>query len=64
MGTFGDASHYRTEMLAFEVVDLFRPYHVILVRPCYVMFMAIPSYAYLKLKTPGPDGIVIKEARA
>jgi hypothetical protein len=28
--TFGDASNYRTEMLAFEVVDFSGPYHIIL----------------------------------
>jgi hypothetical protein len=53
---FGDASNYCTEMLAFEVVDFFGPYHIIVGWPCYVNFMAIPSYAYLKLKIPGPMG--------
>jgi hypothetical protein len=28
--TFGDMSNYRTEALAFEVVDFSRPYHIIL----------------------------------
>jgi hypothetical protein len=37
-------------MLAFEVVDFFRPYHIILGWPCYIKSMAIPSHAYLKLK--------------
>jgi hypothetical protein len=50
--TFGDASNYHTETLAFEVVDFSEPYHIILGRPCYIKFMAIPSYAYLKLKIP------------
>jgi hypothetical protein len=31
-------------------------------RPCYVKFMAIPSYAYLKLKTPGPAEVITVEA--
>jgi hypothetical protein len=48
--TFGDASNYCTEMLTFEVADFSRPYHVILRRSCYIKFMAIPWYAYLKLK--------------
>jgi hypothetical protein len=34
--TFGDASNYHTEMLAFELVDFSRPYHVIQGWPCYV----------------------------
>jgi hypothetical protein len=51
-------------MLPFKVVDFFGPYHVILGRPCYVKFMAIPSYTYLKLKIHGPTGVITVEARA
>jgi hypothetical protein len=51
-------------MLAFEVVDFSDPYHVILGRPCYVKFTTIPSYAYLKLKTPRPIRVITVEARA
>jgi hypothetical protein len=50
--TFGDASNYHTEMLVFEVVDFSRPYHVILGWPCYV-----------KLKIPGPTGVITVEAK-
>jgi hypothetical protein len=57
--TFRDSSNYRTETLAFEVVDFSGPYHIILGWPCYVKFMA--SYAYLKLKTPEPIGVIIME---
>jgi hypothetical protein len=60
--TFGTASNYRTETLAFQVVDFFDPYHIILGRLCYVKFMAIPSYAYLKLKIPGPARVITVEA--
>jgi hypothetical protein len=56
-------SNYRTEALAFDVVDFSRPYHVILGWPCYVKFMAIPSYTYLKLKIPRPIGVITMEAR-
>jgi hypothetical protein len=55
--TFGDQVHYRKETLSFEVVDFEGPYHAILGRPCYTKFMAISSYAYLKLKMSGPHGI-------
>jgi hypothetical protein len=55
--TFGDAGNYHTRTLAFEVVDFFGPYHVILGQPCYTKFMAIPSYSYLKLKIPRPTGL-------
>ena len=33
-------------------------YHAILGRPCYVKFMAIPSYTYLKLKLIGPCRVI------
>jgi hypothetical protein len=45
------------------VVDFFVPYHIILQRSHYVKFMAIPSYAYLKLKISGPADIITVEAK-
>ena len=33
-------------------------YHAILGRPCYVKFMVIPNYTNLKLKMPGPGGVI------
>jgi hypothetical protein len=60
---FGDPGNYHTEMIAFEVVDFSRPYHVILGWLCYVKFMAIPSYAYLKLKIHGPAGVITVEVK-
>jgi rhamnose utilization protein RhaD (predicted bifunctional aldolase and dehydrogenase) len=30
----------------------------VLGRSCYAKFMAIPNYTYLKLKMPGPNGII------
>jgi hypothetical protein len=50
-------------MLMFEVVDFSGSYHVIL-GPCYVKFITIPSYAFLKLKILGPAGVITMEARA
>jgi hypothetical protein len=50
-------------MLAFKVVDFSGPYHIIMGWPCYVKFMAIPSYAYLKLKIPGLTSIITVEAK-
>ena len=55
---FGALVHYRKETLSFEVVDFEGPYHAILGRPCYAKFMAIPSYAYIKLKMLGPRGVI------
>jgi hypothetical protein len=61
--TFGDVINYRTETLTLEVVDFSRPYHIILGQSCYVKFMDIPSYAYLKLKIPGPTEVITVEAK-
>ena len=33
-------------------------YHAIIGRPGYAKFMAIPNYTYLKLKMPGPKGVI------
>ena len=56
--TFGDLTNYRMETLTFEVFGFHRTYHAILGRPCYEKFMAIPNYTYLKLKMPGPCGVI------
>ena len=55
---FEGPSNYRTETFTFEVVGFHRTYHAILGRPCYEKFMAIPNYTYLKLKMPGPCGVI------
>jgi hypothetical protein len=56
--TFGDPSNFKKETLTFEVAGFRGTYHAVLGRPCYVMFMAIPNYTYLKLKMPGPNGVI------
>ena len=56
--TFRDQSNYRTETLTFEVVGFPRTFHAILGRPCYVKFMVVPNYTYLKLKMPGTHGVI------
>ena len=55
---FGDKAHFRRESIWFEVVDLSSPYHALLGRPTLAKFMAIPHYAYLKMKMSGPKGII------
>ena len=42
----------------FEVVGFHGTYHAIIGRPGCTKFMAIPNYTYLKLKMPGPKGVV------
>jgi hypothetical protein len=56
--TFVDIVHYRKEILSFEVVDLQGPYNALFGRLCYAMFMAVPNYAYLKLKMLGPYNVI------
>ena len=40
------------------MVDLSSVYHVLLGRPVLTKFMAVPHYAYLKMKMPGPKGLI------
>jgi hypothetical protein len=55
---FGTPSNFRKETLTFEVVGFQGTYHTVLGRPCYVKFMVVPNYTYLKLKMPGPNGVI------
>ena len=55
---FGDKDHFRRESVWFEVVDLESPYHALLGRPALAKFMAVPHYAYLKMKMPSSKGIL------
>jgi len=55
---FGTAANLRKETLTFEVVGFRGTYHAIIGRPGYAKFMAIPNYTYLKLKMPGPKGVI------
>jgi hypothetical protein len=56
---FGDSGNFRREKLVFEVMDWPSQYHAILGRPAFAKFMAVPHYAYLTLKIPGPKGTII-----
>ena len=55
---FGTPSNFQKETLTFEVVGFRGTYHAVLGRPCYAKFMAVPNYTYLKLKMPGPNGVI------
>jgi hypothetical protein len=56
---FGNSSNYRREKLEFEVMDWPSQFHAILGRPTFAKFMAVPHYAYLTLKIPGPKGTIM-----
>jgi hypothetical protein len=55
---FGTPDNFRKDTLTFEVVGFRGAYHAILGWPCYAKFMAVPNYTYLKMKMPGPKGII------
>jgi hypothetical protein len=56
---FGNSNNYLKEKLEFEVMDWASQYHAILGRLAFAKFMAVPHYAYLTLKIPGPRGTII-----
>jgi hypothetical protein len=55
---FSEKDNHRREPIWFEVVDLNSPYHALLGRPALAKFMAVPHYAYLKMKLPVPRGVI------
>jgi hypothetical protein len=50
---FGEKGNSRHEPIWFEVVDISSPYHALLGRLALAKFMAVPHYAYLKMKLSG-----------
>jgi hypothetical protein len=55
---FGEKGNSRHEPIWFELVDISSPYHALLGRPTLAKFMAVPHYVYLKMKLPGPRGMI------
>jgi hypothetical protein len=55
---FDTLDNFCKETLTFKVVGISGAYHVILGRPCYAKFMAVANYTYLKMKMPGPKGVI------
>jgi hypothetical protein len=56
---FGDSGNFQTEKLEFKVMDWSSQYHAILGRLAFARFMAVPHYAYLVLKIPEPNGVIM-----
>ena len=52
--TFGSADNLRHEKLAFHIVPFSSRYQALLGREAFARFNAIPHYASLTLKMPGP----------
>ena len=55
---FGSPDNFRSEELIFDIVPFHSGYHALLGRTAFARFNAVPHYAYLKLKMPGPRGVI------
>ena len=56
--TFGSPGNSRSEELPFTIAPFQSGYHALLGRMAFARFNAIPHYAYLTLKMPGPRGVI------
>ena len=55
---FGSPDNFRSEKLTFNIAPFQSDYQALLGREAFARFNAIPHYASLKLKMPGPRGII------
>ena len=55
---FGTEENFRREPIWFEVADLSSPYHLLIGLPAIAKFMLNVFQPYLKMKLPGPSGII------
>ena len=55
---FGSPDNFRSDELIFDIVPFRSGYHALLGRTAFAKFNAVPHYAYLKLKMPGPRGVI------
>jgi len=55
---FGTPENYRSEEITFQVAPFNSGYHTLLGREAFTIFHALPHYGYMKLKMPGPNGII------
>ena len=56
--TFDSPNNFRSEELLFNIAPFSSGYHALLGRTTFACFNAIPNYVCLKLKMPGPRGII------
>jgi hypothetical protein len=56
---FGEKGNSRREPIWFEVADISSPYHALLHHPALAKFMVEPHYVHLKMKLPGPRGMIM-----
>ena len=55
---FGSPDNFRSEDLIFDIVPFRSGYHALLGQTAFARFNEVPHYAYLKLKMPGPRGVI------
>ena len=55
---FGSSDNFRSEELIFDIIPFRSGYHALLGRTAFTRLNAVPHYAYLKLKMPGPRGVI------
>src|SRR3954469_10769867 len=55
---FGTEENFMRESIWFEVADLSSPYHALLGLPAFAKFMLNTHQTYLKMKLPGPNGVI------
>ena len=55
---FGTSDNYWSKEITFQVAPFNNGYHALLGRDAFTRFQAIPHYRYMKLKMPGPNGII------
>ena len=55
---FGSPDNFRSEKLTFDIAPFRSGYQALLGRTAFARFNAVPHYASLKLKMPGPRGII------
>lgn len=55
---FGTLENYQSKEITFQVAPFNSGYHALLGRDAFARFQDIPHYGYMKLKMPGPNGII------
>src|SRR3989337_725614 len=55
---FGSPENFRSEDLIFDIAPFRSGYHALLGQTAFAKFNVVPHYAYLKLKMPGPSGVI------
>ena len=56
---FGSPDNFRSKELIFDIVPFRSGFHAMPGRTAFAQFNVVPHYAYLKLKMPGPRGVII-----